>query len=48
MSIATPGINRGPANVSNATITQVVKALPTTLPAQAGVLWNNGGVLSIS
>ena len=25
-----------------------VANLPTTLPATAGVLWNNGGVLSIS
>jgi len=25
-----------------------INSLPTTLPAQAGVLWNNGGVLSIS
>ena len=23
-------------------------SLPTTLPATAGLLWNNGGVLSIS
>lgn len=29
-------------------LTQVVAQLPTSLPAQPGVLWNNGGVISVS
>lgn len=31
-----------------ALITAVANALPTTLPATSGVLWNNGGVLCLS
>lgn len=31
-----------------AALTQVIAALPTTLPAGPGVLWNNGGVVCIS
>ena len=27
---------------------QMFNSLPTTLPATAGVLWNNGGFLSLS
>jgi hypothetical protein len=29
-------------------IMSALVALPTTLPAQSGVLWNNGGIVSIS
>lgn len=29
-------------------LTTVANALPTTLPGTAGVLWNNGGVISLS
>jgi len=31
-----------------AALTAAANALPTTLPASAGVLWNNGGTISIS
>lgn len=31
-----------------AALTTLIASLPTTLPARPGVLWNNGGVLSIS
>jgi hypothetical protein len=29
-------------------LTTIANALPTSLPGSAGVLWNNGGVISIS
>jgi hypothetical protein len=29
-------------------LTTIFNALPTTLPGSAGVLWNNGGVISLS
>lgn len=32
----------------NAAMTTWFKSLPTTIPATAGVLWNNGGTLSMS
>lgn len=31
-----------------AVLTAAIATLPTTLPASAGVLWNNGGSLQIS
>lgn len=31
-----------------AALTTVINALPTSLPGSAGVLWNNGGVISVS
>lgn len=31
-----------------AALTSVIASLPTTLPNQPGVLWNNGGVIQIS
>lgn len=31
-----------------ALVAAILTGLPTTLPSQAGVLWNNGGVISIS
>lgn len=39
------GPNGQPLNVS---ALLNVTTLPTSLPATAGVLWNNGGVLSVS
>jgi hypothetical protein len=32
----------------NAILTAMFAALPTTLPAASGVVWNNGGVICIS
>jgi hypothetical protein len=31
-----------------AKLVAVIASLPTTLPSQPGVLWNNGGVIQIS
>lgn len=32
----------------NQSMTEWFQSLPTTLPATSGVLWNNGGILSLS
>ena len=43
------GIGNGTVTLANLTVGTInLTNVPTTLPATANVLWNNGGVLSIS
>lgn len=42
------GLGNGSSAVFAAIMLTWFKSLPTTLPAQSGVLWNNGGTLALS
>lgn len=47
-TIALNSLANGAGPIFTALMTAWFKSLPTTLPAQAGVLWNNGGTLALS
>jgi hypothetical protein len=38
----------GPAHLTMADLNALIPTLPTSLPATAGILWNDGGLLVIS
>ncbi|MGK8202900.1 hypothetical protein ACRS8P_29240 [Burkholderia cenocepacia] len=47
-TVALNALATGSGPVFTALMTAWFQSLPTTLPATSGVLWNNGGILSIS
>ena len=48
LALVNPALLAGAGALTVANLTALIAALPTTLPATAGQLWVNAGVLSIS